>query len=78
MILDLYISFIASVIFITFMPGPTILLVVHYALQHGRSSGKFSIPAVILGDISAIIFAFTGLGAIIKLFPDSLVYFKII
>jgi threonine/homoserine/homoserine lactone efflux protein len=70
MTFELFIAFFASSSLLIFIPGPTVLLVARYALLYGKWAGRFSIPAVILGDISAITLAFTGLGAILKAFPE--------
>lgn len=78
MTLELFIAFFSASSFITFMPGPTVLLIVHYALQYGRWAGRFSVPAVILGDIAALAFAFAGLGAFLKLFPEWFSILKIV
>jgi threonine/homoserine/homoserine lactone efflux protein len=59
------------------MPGPTVLLIAHYALRYGRWSGRYAIPATILGDITALILTFTDLGAILKFFPESFLILKI-
>lgn len=67
---ELFIAFFSASSFITFLPGPTVLLIVHYALQYGRWSGRYSIPATILGDVTALALAFAGLGTILKLFPE--------
>lgn len=67
---ELFIAFFSASSFITFLPGPTVLLIVHYALQYGKWSGRYSIPATILGDIAALTLAFAGLGTILNLFPE--------
>jgi threonine/homoserine/homoserine lactone efflux protein len=77
MTLELFIAFFAASSFLIFIPGPTILLVVHYALKYGKWAGKYSIPAVLLGDITAITLALTGLGTILKIFPDWFYILKI-
>lgn len=67
---ELFIAFFSASSFITFLPGPTVLLIVHYALQYGRWSGRYSVPATIFGDITALTLAFAGLGTILNLFPE--------
>ena len=67
---ELFIAFFLASSFIVFIPGPTVLLIVRYALQYGKWAGRFSIPAVILGDIAALNFSFTGLGAFLNFFPE--------
>ena len=48
---EAYIAFLAANALLVYTPGPTMLLVVHYALTYGRQVGKYTIPAVLLGDI---------------------------
>ncbi len=69
--IDLYIKFFIACTFICATPGPTTLLVVYYAFSRGPQAGKYTIPAVLLGDIVAILIAFTSLEAISTIFPES-------
>lgn len=78
MIINTYLPFFFASTVISIMPGPTVLLVVHYALQYGKWSGRFTIPAVMLGDIIALTLSLTGTGTILKLFPESFTTLKII
>jgi len=78
MVLESYITFFIVSLIISFMPGPTILLVTHYALQYGRWAGRFTIPAVIFGDIFALILTFIGLEVILKIHPEALTILKLI
>lgn len=78
MTVDFYITFFIASLIITFLPGPTVILLVHYALQYGRWAGRFTIPAVMFGDIIALNLAFMGIGAALKLFPESFITLKII
>jgi homoserine/homoserine lactone efflux protein len=75
---ELLIAFFSSSSLIVFLPGPTVLLVVHYALQYGNWSGRYAIPATILGDIIAITLTFTGVETILTTFPEWLHIFKFI
>lgn len=71
----LFIAFLSASSFLSFMPGPTVLLIAHYAIKYGGWSGRYTIPASILGDIAALALTFTGLGAILKTFPE---YFSLL
>lgn len=73
----LFIAFFSASSILAFIPGPTVLLISHYALRYGKWSGRYAIPATILGDITALILTFTGLGAILKFFPESFLMLKI-
>lgn len=38
---EAYIAFLAANALLVYTPGPTMLLVVHYALTYGRQVGKY-------------------------------------
>jgi threonine/homoserine/homoserine lactone efflux protein len=78
MALESYITFFIVSLIISSIPGPTILLVTHYALQYGRWAGRFTIPAVIFGDLVALILTFIGLEVLLKIHPESLTILKLI
>ena len=73
-----YIAFLTANALLIYTPGPTVLLVVHYALTYGRQVGKYTIPAVLLGDIIAVNFSLYVLGSLLKLFPSSFELLKIV
>jgi threonine/homoserine/homoserine lactone efflux protein len=47
------------------IPGPTILLVISYALGHGRKSAGATVGGVALGDFTAMTASMLGLGALL-------------
>jgi threonine/homoserine/homoserine lactone efflux protein len=47
------------------IPGPTILLVVSYALGHGRKTAFATVTGVALGDFTAMTASLFGLGAVL-------------
>jgi threonine/homoserine/homoserine lactone efflux protein len=47
------------------VPGPTVLLVVSYALGRGRVSALATVPGVALGDFTAMTVSLLGAGAIL-------------
>ena len=55
---------IASAILVA-IPGPTVLLVVSYALGHGRRYAFATTAGVALGDLTAMTTSMLGLGAIL-------------
>ena len=75
---EAYIAFLAANALLVYTPGPTMLLVVHYALTYGRQVGKYTIPAVLLGDIIAVNFSLYILGSLLNIFPSSFVLLKIV
>lgn len=47
------------------IPGPTILLVISYALAHGRKAAGSTVAGVALGDFTAMTASMIGLGALL-------------
>lgn len=62
---DTWLAFAAASIIVLVIPGPTILLVVSYALGHGRRSALASVAGVGLGDLTAMTISMAGMGAIL-------------
>lgn len=65
MTLELYSAYVIATLILLAIPGPTIMLVVSYALAHGRKSALASILGVGLGDATAATASLLGLGAIL-------------
>jgi len=63
--LDLWLTFVAATIALLLIPGPTVLLVLSYALTKGRSVAVASAGGVALGDLIAMSASLAGLGAIV-------------
>lgn len=63
--LDLWLTFVAASTALLLIPGPTVLLVLSYALSKGRSVALASAAGVALGDFVAMSAALLGLGAIV-------------
>jgi threonine/homoserine/homoserine lactone efflux protein len=47
------------------IPGPTVLLVISYALGHGRRASVATVAGVALGDFTAMTASMLGLGALL-------------
>lgn len=60
-----WIAFVAASIVMLAIPGPTILLVISYALGHGRKAGTATVAGVALGDFTAMTASMLGLGALL-------------
>ncbi|PVB61598.1 LysE family translocator [Labrenzia sp. 011] len=65
MTLELYSAYIVATLIVLAIPGPTIMLVVSYALTQGRKSAVASVMGVGLGDATAAAASLLGLGAIL-------------
>lgn len=62
---ELWFAFAAASAALLAIPGPTVMLVVSYALGHGRASGWATVPGVTLGDFTAMTVSLLGAGAIL-------------
>mgnify|MGYP000400187093 FL=1 len=62
---DLWLAFVAASCALLLIPGPTVLLVLSYALSKGRSVAVASAAGVALGDFVAMSASLAGLGALV-------------
>ena len=65
MSLDLWLTFVAASTALLLIPGPTVLLVLSYALSQGRRVALASATGVALGDLIAMTASLLGLGALV-------------
>ncbi|MCH4545697.1 LysE family translocator [Rhizobium sp. WYCCWR 11279] len=65
MSLEAWLAFAAASAIMLAIPGPTILLVVSYALGHGRRTAFATVGGVALGDFTAMTASLFGLGAVL-------------
>jgi len=63
--LDLWLAFAAASAILLAVPGPTILLVISYALSHGRRAALSTVAGVGLGDFTAMTASLLGLGLVL-------------
>lgn len=62
---DLWLAFAAASAVMLMIPGPTVLIVVSYALGHGRKSAMATVAGVALGDFTAMTASMLGLGVLL-------------
>ena len=62
---ELYLAFVVATVIALVVPGPTILLVVSYALARGRDVTLALVSGVILGDLIAMSVTLAGLGIVL-------------
>ena len=62
---DLWITFVAASTALLLIPGPTVLLVLSYALSQGRRVALASAAGVALGDLIAMAASLLGVGALV-------------
>jgi threonine/homoserine/homoserine lactone efflux protein len=60
-----WLAFLAASIVVLIIPGPTVLLVVSYALTQGRKVALAMAAGVALGDFTAMTLSLAGLGALL-------------
>lgn len=65
MTLELYLAYITATLIVLAIPGPTIMLVISYALTQGKKSAFASVVGVGLGDATAATASLLGLGAVL-------------
>lgn len=63
--LDLWLAFVAASTALLLIPGPTVMLVLSYALSQGRKVAVASATGVALGDLVAMTASLVGLGALV-------------
>ncbi|PZM13654.1 LysE family translocator [Rhizobium tubonense] len=65
MSIQTWLAFAAASAIMLAIPGPTILLVISYALGHGRRTALATVTGVTLGDFTAMTASLAGLGALL-------------
>lgn len=66
MSLETWIAFAVATEILLFIPGPTVLLVVGYALTRGRAAAMWTVAGSCLGVGFAFLVTFAGLGAVLS------------
>lgn len=72
-----WIAFAAAAEALLIIPGPTVLLVVSYALAQGRRSAWATVPGVAAGDFTAMALSLLGLGAVLAASAELFTVLKI-
>ena len=63
--MNLWLAFVAASMALLLIPGPTVLLVLSYALSKGRQVAVSAALGVALGDFIAMTASLVGLGALV-------------
>ncbi len=63
--IETWLAFASASIALLMLPGPTILLIVSYAISHGRRVALATVAGVALGDLIAMTTSLVGLGALV-------------
>ncbi|MBM3597434.1 MAG: LysE family translocator [Alphaproteobacteria bacterium] len=67
---DHWLAFAAASFVLVAIPGPTVTLVVSYALAHGRRTAAATVAGVALGDFTAMTASMAGLGVLLAASAD--------
>lgn len=62
---DLWLAFVAAASVLLIIPGPTVVLVMSYAVSQGRRVALAVVAGVALGDLIAMTASLAGLGAVV-------------
>jgi threonine/homoserine/homoserine lactone efflux protein len=62
---EIWVAFALASAVLLAIPGPTVMLVVSYALGRGRASAWATVPGVTLGDLTAMTVSLAGAGAVL-------------
>ena len=62
---ETWIAFAVTAAVVVAIPGPTVLMVISYALGHGRRAAYAIVAGVALGDFTAMTASMLGLGALL-------------
>lgn len=74
--IETWLAFAAASFVMLIIPGPTVMLVVGYALGEGRRSALITLGGVLLGDLLAISVCAIGLGALLAASATVFTVFK--
>ena len=65
MTFEIWLAFAAASTVLLIIPGPTIILVISYALGAGRRTALWTVIGVFFGDLVAMTLSVIGLGALL-------------
>lgn len=65
MSVEVWLAFVAASAVLLAIPGPTVLLVISYALGHEKRTATATVAGVALGDFTAMTASMLGLGALL-------------
>lgn len=74
--IETWLAFVVASAVMLAIPGPTILLVISYALGHGRKVAAATVAGVALGDFTAMTASMLGMGAVLAASASLFTVFK--
>lgn len=76
--IELWLAYAVACAALLAIPGPTVMLVVSYALGHGRGASWATIPGVTLGHLTALTISLLGAGAVLAASETLFMVLKIV
>jgi|TARA_R110000787_G_scaffold155907_4_gene269782 threonine/homoserine/homoserine lactone efflux protein len=77
MSIEIWLAYVVACSIVLAIPGPTIMLVVSYALGKGRQTAWATVPGVALGDLTAMTVSLAGAGALLATSADAFTVLKL-
>ncbi|MFV1851187.1 MAG: LysE family translocator [Thalassospira sp.] len=74
---EIWLAFAFACAVVLAIPGPTIMLVVSYALGKGRQTAWATVPGVALGDLTAMTISLAGAGALLAASAEAFTVLKL-
>lgn len=74
---EIWLAFAFACAVVLAIPGPTIMLVVSYALGKGRQTAWATVPGVALGDLTAMTISLAGAGALLATSAEAFTVLKL-
>lgn len=65
MTIETWMAFTAAAVILIAVPGPTVMLVISYALSRGKGAVIWSVAGVVAGDFTAMTASLLGVGALL-------------
>ncbi|MCC9622534.1 LysE family translocator [Thalassospira sp. MA62] len=75
---EIWLAFALACTIVLAIPGPTIMLVVSYALGKGRQTAWATVPGVALGDLTAMTVSLAGAGALLAASAEAFTVLKLV
>lgn len=74
---EIWLAFAFACAVVLAIPGPTIMLVVSYALGKGKQTAWATVPGVALGDLTAMTISLAGAGALLAASAEAFTLLKL-
>ena len=62
---EIWLAFVVASTVLLLVPGPTVMVVLGYAMAGGPRTGRATVPGTMLGDLTAMTISLLGAGAVL-------------